>query len=163
MERQYTDLHYLCTGMFGKLAAESYTTLQQSQQLEQKSDINEIIYSPIMFFTKYAILLQYIRIFVPNHKSTMFYVIQSIIIIIGCFFTSSLFVSIFQCVPREKLWTPTLPGFCINYPVTLMVVGIFNVCSDFVILLLPMAWIWGLKMSTQRKLGVSSIFAFGAL
>ena len=131
--------------MFGKLAAESYTTLQQSQQLEQKSDINEIIYSPIMFFTKYAILLQYIRIFVPNHKSTMFY------------------VSIFQCVPREKLWTPTLPGFCINYPVTLMVVGIFNVCSDFVILLLPMAWIWRLKMSTQRKLGVSSIFAFGAL
>ena len=149
--------------MFSKIAADPYKILQDSLYFEQYSDINEIIYSPIMFFTKWAILLQYIRIFVPNHKSPMFYVIQAIIIIIACFFTSTLFVSIFQCVPREKLWTPTLPGFCVNYPVTLMVVGIFNVCSDFLILLLPMAWIWRLKMSTQRKLGVSSIFAFGTL
>ena len=66
-------------------------------------------------------------------------------------------------MPKEKLWDPTLPGFCVNYPITLMIVGIFNASSDLVILILPMAWIWGLKMSTTRKLGVSAIFAFGGL
>ena len=43
------------------------------------------------------------------------------------------------CTPREKIWNPLMEtGHCYNVDATFMATGIFNVLSDFAILILPM-------------------------
>lgn len=39
--------------------------------------------------------------------------------------------------------------------------GAFNVASDIAILIIPISMVWTLKMSRQRKLAVSAVFATG--
>ena len=79
------------------------------------------------------------------------------------FYLANLPVEIWPCVPRSKLWTPTEPGHCINNEEVFVAGGTINVVSDFTILLLPIVEVWRLQMSTQRKLGVSAVFATGLL
>lgn len=79
------------------------------------------------------------------------------------FYLANLPVEIWPCVPRSKLWMPTEPGHCINNEEVFVAGGTINIVSDFTILLLPIVEVWRLHMSTQRKIGVSAVFATGLL
>jgi hypothetical protein len=74
-----------------------------------------------------------------------------------------MFVEIFQCVPRKKIWNPTVQGKCININQTFVATGVINVVDDWVILILPLVWTWKLQLRTKQKIGVSLIFATGLL
>lgn len=58
---------------------------------------------------------------------------------------------------------PRRAGHCLNVELLILVAAIINVVSDFTILILPMACIWGLQMGTKQKFGVSAVFAAGIL
>ena len=79
------------------------------------------------------------------------------------FFTILFFMEIFTCIPREKIWNPMVPGTCIDIQNTFVATGVINVCDDFIILILPVYWVWLLQISTKRKVGISLIFAAGLL
>lgn len=79
------------------------------------------------------------------------------------YFTACLFITIFQCTPRAKIWNPAIPGTCLNYQAYIFATGIFNVVSDIIMLVFPMICIWNLQMSFKRKLGVSAVFFAGSL
>lgn len=83
----------------------------------------------------------------------------------SCFFfyLVTTFLLIFLCKPREKLWNPMLPGHCINLDAIYQITGIFNVVSDFTIMLLPVPPLWKLQLPLKRKCGVVAIFATGFL
>ena len=141
----------------------SATILDLTNDSAQLGNIIEIRYSPLIFLTKLSILLQFIRIFIPNHKGKTYYVTQLIIWINLLYFTAAGLLSIFQCTPRARIWNPFVPGTCVNYRAVNLATAIFNVISDILMLLLPMAWIWRLQMSTSRKLRISAVFAVGVL
>jgi len=128
----------------------------------QLGSILAILWPLLSLFAKLSILLQYIRIFVPN-RGKMYYLVHSFIWINIIIFSLQFFLAIFQCTPRTKLWDPSLPGQCINWLVDLTVTGVFNLISDFCILIMPFAWIWRLQISRRRKLGVSAIFMIGVM
>ena len=68
------------------------------------------------------------------------------------------------CTPREKIWNPLLDtGHCFDFYATFQATGIFNVISDFAILILPMLSVWKLQMSFKRKILMTAIFATGFL
>lgn len=123
----------------------------------------EISYIPIIFITKLSILLLFLRVFVPGGRTRTYWIIQSVILFNFLFYLANLPVEIWPCVPRSKLWTPTEPGHCINNEEVFVAGGTINVISDFTILLLPIVEVWRLHMSTQRKIGVSAVFATGLL
>lgn len=52
-------------------------------------------------------------------------------------------------------------GHCFNTNAPPMATGIFNIISDFAILVIPLAPIWKLHMPIKRKLMVAAIFATG--
>ena len=79
------------------------------------------------------------------------------------YFTVCLFITIFQCTPRAKIWNPELPGTCLNYQTYIVATGIFNVVSDLLMIGFPMICVWNLQMSVKRKLGVSAVFFVGIL
>ena len=79
------------------------------------------------------------------------------------YFAACLFISIFQCVPRAKVWNPELPGSCVDYQTYILVTGFFNCGSDLLMLLFPLVCVLKLQMSTKRKLGLSAVFLIGTL
>ena len=70
-----------------------------------------------------------------------------------------------QCVPARKLWEPTSPGHCFNFATSnfSVAVAIPEVITDFVILVMPVPYIWRLQMKLQQKVLLTIIFVFGGL
>lgn len=127
-------------------------------------DTAVIVYVADVFFIKLSILLQYLRIFVPDRKGnfTMFLAIQACIWIIFSFSLIYLFLNIFECNPREKLWEPWInTGHCFNSNTDSESSGIFNIISDFAVLILPMPCLWKLQMAMRKKILMTGVFATG--
>ena len=133
----------------------------------QWSNIAETIYCPTACFAKLSILLQYSRIFNPTGKGnlSMFLTIRIGMCAIFIFYFIEMFFNIFLCNPREKIWNPLITtGTCYgNTAILLQTRGIFNVVSDFAILIMPMPSVWSLKMSLRRKLLTTGVFGSGFL
>lgn len=79
------------------------------------------------------------------------------------FYLANIPVEIWACVPRRKIWQPTLPGHCLNNDAVLITGGVVNVVTDWAILLIPLFWIGRLQMPLVKKIGVLAVFATGFL
>ncbi|KAF2272788.1 uncharacterized protein EI97DRAFT_196094 [Westerdykella ornata] len=137
--------------------------LASYSRLAELLNIQQAVYMPAILFTKLAILLQLVDIFVPTQlpKNSRWYSLYSLIASNVLFFTVLMFVEIFQCVPRQKIWNPTLHGRCIDINKTFIATGVINVIDDFIILIIPLVWTWKLQLRLKQKVGVSAIFATG--
>ena len=94
----------------------------------------------------------------------MFVAIQGCIWSIFSFSLIYLFLNIFMCNPREKLWDPLIQtGRCFNSDTNSESSGVFNVISDFAILILPMPCLWKLQMPIRKKVLMTGVFATGFL
>lgn len=69
----------------------------------------------------------------------------------------------FQCIPRRKIWTPTLAGRCIDLGAAFLVSAITNTVTDIAAFLLPLYSIWDLQLPWERKVGVLAVFGVGLL
>lgn len=78
-------------------------------------------------------------------------------------YVAIMLLSIFQCIPRGKIWDLSVPGHCINLGVCQTISASMNVFSDFAMLLLPIESIWRLQMAIKQKLGITAVFAVGLL
>ena len=130
---------------------------------KQLSNVEQIGYGLVIFLAKLSILLQYLRIFVPNHAGKIYYIVQFIIWLNLLFYIAATLVLIFICMPRKKIWEPSTPGRCVNIGIVVITTGAINVISDFSILVLPLSSIWGLQMPRKRKIVLSAVFATGLL
>jgi hypothetical protein len=68
-----------------------------------------------------------------------------------------------DCVPLQKLWTPTLEGRCVDQNKACGATGIAHIILDLIILILPLPIIWTMKIDKTRKFLVSLIFTVGVL
>lgn len=121
------------------------------------------MYGPILFVTKLSILLQYRRIFDSHRTGKTHYLIHIVIWLNALFYLADTFVEAFACLPREKLWVPTIPGKCINILANFVVSAAINMVSDFIILGLPLYKIYQMRMAPRKKIGVAAIFTVGLL
>ncbi|ERF70422.1 hypothetical protein EPUS_04700 [Endocarpon pusillum Z07020] len=127
-------------------------------------NITTILYGVVVFLIKLSILLQYLRIFVPNRKANMplFVAIQTVIWSNFIFYFTDFIFQVTACTPREKFWNLLITtGHCRNTYAMYMASGIFNVLSDFAILILPIVPIWKLQLPFKRKILMIAIFSTG--
>ena len=113
--------------------------------------------------TKLAILLQYLRIFVPNKQTKTYSFTQCLIWTNFILYIVLGFCAAFMCSPRERIWNPLVPGKCLSLAGILIAGGVINIFSDFCVLALPLTSIWQLQMATRHKIGISAVFAVGLL
>lgn len=102
----------------------------------------------------------------PSRKANMgmFIAVHSVIVAIFIFYFVDTFFNIFICRPREKYWNRLMTtGSCYNLDASMQATGLFNVLSDFAILVLPIHSIWKLQVPLRRKLGILAVFATGTL
>ena len=121
------------------------------------------MYGPLVFFAKLSVLLQLQHIFVTSRRQPVFLVIQALIWANLAFYMAYLWVDIFQCVPRRKIWEPSVPGTCISINVLLISPAGINIVSDCLILVLPIILVFRLQMTLKNKIAIGAIFASGLL
>ena len=122
-----------------------------------------ILYGPLVFLAKLSVLLQLQSIFVVSRQQPVFFIIQALIWANLAFFLTYLFINIFQCVPRRKIWDVTVPGKCISMNVLIIAPASINIVSDCLILVLPISLVLRLQMTLQNKLAIVAIFSSGLL
>ena len=122
-----------------------------------------ILYNPAICFIKLAILIQFLNIFASARTAKIYWAFISLIVVTVVFYSICLFLRIFQCTPREKIWKPKVPGTCIKVQTIIIASASVNVVLDFVMLLLPIIKVWQLQMSKGKKWAVSIVFGTGFL
>ncbi|TLD04237.1 uncharacterized protein PgNI_12158 [Pyricularia grisea] len=66
------------------------------------------------------------------------------------------------CQPVAKAWDPKIKGSCINIEIMWWVGFVSNICTDWILFLQPMPFIWGLQLiSVSKKIGLSFMLSLG--
>ncbi|KAF2184012.1 hypothetical protein K469DRAFT_710387 [Zopfia rhizophila CBS 207.26] len=122
-----------------------------------------IMYAVVIIFIKVNILLQYVRIFAPTGTRNFTYWASHVLIWVNAvYYLLSIFLLIFICTPRTKLWDPTIQGgHCLDWPVISTFSNVVTLISDLMIWLLPQRVIFSLQLSRSRKIGLSLLFTIG--
>ncbi|KFA60712.1 hypothetical protein S40285_09184 [Stachybotrys chlorohalonatus IBT 40285] len=113
---------------------------------------------------KIGILHEWLRIFTPRGSRNWFW--WSCWILIGvnvAFYTAAIIGGNLSCIPHQKIWDMALPGHCINRRALDTATAAINLLSTLFILILPQKIIWSLKLSSNKKIGVASVFTVGLL
>ncbi|OTA54202.1 hypothetical protein K449DRAFT_469621 [Hypoxylon sp. EC38] len=152
----------IVTGQHGQGRHQWDITVTNGSKILRYSNISQVIYSPTMFFAKYAVLRQIELIFLKHRPRHVAYkVIWALIWANLVFYTAMMISFILGCVPREKIWHPQVPGRCINNTLALLFTSTINVISDLTIFIVPLAGVWTLQLPSTKKLGAMAIFAVG--
>ncbi|KAI2618365.1 hypothetical protein GGR54DRAFT_640491 [Hypoxylon sp. NC1633] len=123
------------------------------------------LYGAALLPTKIAILLEWLRIFVPRGTRNAFSRACCALIWANVlFYTSAAFALNLSCIPRQKIWDHSVQGQCmVDMNALVAALTIMNLMSNIFILLLPQKVIWGLQIRKSKKLGISIVFAIGLL
>lgn len=121
--------------------------------------VDENTYSFSMACIKISILTLYGDIFSSRR---FHYCLWTTAAVISAWALSCAFTAIFQCTPIAFNWDRSIEGgYCVKYAISLLVAGIINIITDFVILGLPIPMILRLRISKQKKWLLCFTFAAG--
>lgn len=84
---------------------------------------------------------------------------------------AAFFVNIFQCWPPQYFWLrhsvylrDSVDGTCMSGQTAFYIsIGALSLVEDVCLLLLPIAVVWRLKLSTKQKLHTTALFSIGGL
>ncbi|KAK4161308.1 hypothetical protein QBC43DRAFT_323820 [Cladorrhinum sp. PSN259] len=145
----------------GTLAIPEMTSLEQIIDVMKWVWISELFMTIILTLVKLSVVAWYWSIFglVDDFRRPMI-ITAALCIAWGLAF---LFVVIFQCIPVHAAWdlVAATTAKCIPFGNILLPYEVTNMVLDVVILALPVRIIWGLRMSTTRKILVACIFGLG--
>ena len=129
---------------------------------QQYSYGSEITYCLVITGIKASILCMYLRLFGVNKAFSK--AVYSFLVMVVAWGVATFFSTIFQCTPISAVWDPsTTNGQCLDYPSWFIGTSVPSILIDFGILVLPITMIWRLKLSTGKKVALTSIFLIGAL
>ncbi|KAF9693693.1 hypothetical protein EKO04_008336 [Ascochyta lentis] len=130
------------------------------------ANVAQIIYCPLSFVVKMAILMQYLRLFAPSRSGNrfMWYGAWATIVATFIVYTFFTFWTMFYCKPRQMIWDKLTPGGkCYDVNDIILSQGAFNMASDVVILFLPTLSLWQLNVPLARKMFITLLFATGLI
>ncbi|KAB8298299.1 hypothetical protein EYC80_002028 [Monilinia laxa] len=118
-----------------------------------------ILYFSVVTAIKISILLMYRRIFSASLVRS-FWVFMGLVVVWWLVGTVATCIS---CVPASRFWTgPSAGGWCFNFNIYWMVMGLIEIIVDIGILVLPIGVVVGLQMPNSQKILVAGIFLLGS-
>ncbi|KAF2265547.1 hypothetical protein CC78DRAFT_579039 [Lojkania enalia] len=112
-------------------------------------------------FAKLAILLLFLRLFVPHtigSKQMWFWIWFMIFFNIIYCIVLILLIQL-QCVRRKD---PPPNGNCLDQHLLIVTASLINVITEVAILIVPVFAVWGLRMPLTRKLAIVALLSFGS-
>lgn len=119
----------------------------------------DIVYDPTVLFIKLSMVVLYRRLFAIDR--TMKRITWGAIAFLVLFYVAETFVAI--TVEAQCTHAPPSPSICSNVWKNTVTQAVFNVLTDFAVLLLPITKVFNLHMPLRRKIGVSAVFGIGLL
>ncbi|KAH7394803.1 hypothetical protein BKA66DRAFT_403470, partial [Pyrenochaeta sp. MPI-SDFR-AT-0127] len=115
-------------------------------------------FKAVMFRRALSYLVFYLRFAVTKKFRIVLYIW---VLLVSAFGITTAVVSFIPCLPFEKLWTPSMPGHCINIKAYWTANPALNIVFDIVIFVLPIPILWDLKLPKRQRLGLVGVFALG--
>ena len=124
--------------------------------------IGEILYAISIMLTKFSILAFYWRIF---GCSSMRFPIYGLVFVVLAWALGVIFAAIFQCWPIQAAWDQSITTAHCGVDTKAFFIGtaIPNIITDWILLILPLPYIWRLQRDTAQKLALCGVFALGGL
>uniref|UniRef100_A0A0B7KC78 Rhodopsin domain-containing protein n=1 Tax=Bionectria ochroleuca TaxID=29856 RepID=A0A0B7KC78_BIOOC len=133
----------------------------------QNSTVLTHMYFVSAMLIKSSILFLYSRIFHPSPMAGFF--IHGGMVVNVAFYVSIIIAFIVTCVPRAADYATggwlslEFSNRCYQYNSRIGgTSGVMSAILDSYILVLPLGFLWGLKTTTKRKLGLSAVFIAGS-
>ncbi|KAL4756301.1 uncharacterized protein BDW70DRAFT_166325 [Aspergillus foveolatus] len=122
-----------------------------------------LVYVPMVFVIKVALLAVMLRIFAPDRHKVM--IVYGTIIVLLLYYIPALFIKVFFCRPISTYWfgAEVTGGTCLDQRKVIIADATISIISDFWILVLPIPMLWSLKMSLSKKFRVVGILGAGGL
>lgn len=128
----------------------------------QASYATTIIYVPMVFTVKLALLSVMLRIFAPDKKKVT--VIWVSLAVLMLYYIIALFIKVFFCHPISTYWMGVSNGgACIDQQKVIIGDSVISIVSDLWILILPVPMLWSLHISRIKKLRVIGMLGAGGL
>ncbi|KAI0849403.1 hypothetical protein F5Y00DRAFT_269388 [Daldinia vernicosa] len=121
--------------------------------------IDEVSYTASLGFLKLGIIRLYGSIFRSRTFHRFLWVFALLII---AFHIAISIVNILECIPIQYYWDVTISvGYCLNYGLFMLLVGIINVIIDFILVFCPIPMVLRLHTSKQKKRLLIFTFCMG--
>lgn len=117
-----------------------------------------LLWNATVCFSKLSVLLMYTAL-IPIPSLQKWAKGTGILIIIWNI--SDVIAGLFICRPIAKNWDFALPGSCGSQPKFYFSMGVVNLITDAVIILLPMPYLFRLRMATRRKVLAMALLSIG--
>lgn len=121
----------------------------------------EALYGVTLMLVKFSMLRFYARIFSMNHAFQ--WCIRAAAVVIFLWMISVVLETFLLCRPLAYNWDTSIEGTCGDRLAVYVGAGVTNMITDFIVLLLPIPFVWKLKMPTASKIGLIGIFGLGIL
>ncbi|KAF1969177.1 hypothetical protein BU23DRAFT_244243 [Bimuria novae-zelandiae CBS 107.79] len=110
---------------------------------------------------KVAILLLYLRVFVPRQTDSrqMWFWIWFMVVFNVVYCLVLILLIQLQCVGHK---TPQANGSCLDQHLLLITASVINVITEFAILLVAIVAVWGLHMPLGKKVACVAVLSFGS-
>ncbi|KAK6832906.1 hypothetical protein PG987_007600 [Apiospora arundinis] len=118
-----------------------------------------LLYNISLMAIKIALVSQYFRL-ISGTKYRIPCLVLAALLIIWCLGMIS--IVIFGCYPVQSAWDFTIADRDCTTASHGIVIGIGNIVTDFILILLPVPIIWKLKITTGQKLVIICIFSIGS-
>ncbi|KAL8923260.1 MAG: hypothetical protein Q9172_003202 [Xanthocarpia lactea] len=135
-------------------------TIDQIESFVKADQATQVLFGCSITATKLSILFFYNRLF----PSRTFYIVclvtgvASILWWIGLMLTAFL-----HCRPLAYYWDRSIPnGHCVNNNLIGYTITSFNIVFDFVVLIMPIPWLWGMNMAIPKRMAVVGLFVLGS-
>ncbi|KAH6970726.1 hypothetical protein BKA56DRAFT_559188 [Ilyonectria sp. MPI-CAGE-AT-0026] len=121
---------------------------------------NRVFYNSYLWLQKLVLLDVYRRLLLNLRYEKV--TIYSFLFVFFCTYVTCQVTTFSECKPFHLYWqvVPS-PGTCVQAQLQLIVVGVLNIVTDTMLLVLPIPLVLGLKTPWQRKLKLYALFMLG--
>ncbi|OAX81977.1 hypothetical protein ACJ72_03680 [Emergomyces africanus] len=121
----------------------------------------QVFYKIVITLAKMSILFLYMRIFYIERYFRWACTLLNIFI--GAHGIAFVLATIWQCHPVAGFWDKSIPGFhCVKRHPFWLSFSVINICTDVVMLVLPVQEVLRLNLHRREKLALVLVFSLGA-
>ena len=118
----------------------------------------QIIFACAISVTRFSLLVFYHRLF-PVKRFTIIAIIIGVVLII--WWLGFLFAIVFSCRPIASYWNKAIVDRCINEHTLSWGITGSELGVNVIMLVLPIPWLWDLRLAWSKKLALIGIFLLG--
>ncbi|GAB1316029.1 hypothetical protein MFIFM68171_06239 [Madurella fahalii] len=121
------------------------------------SYFHTLCYNLSLWFTKISILLLYLRVLTHEYIRKVTWVVIAIVTVYNVW---ALGMYLTMCIPIERMWDPSIPGYCHPWSVW-WALTYLHIITDFMIFVIPIPVVSTMTIPKRQKIGILLVFCMG--